>query len=82
MMYFGATFWKLFVGDTMLAAVLVEMVARIMINIDRTTHRVLSILPIRLIGSAMVSPTSSSEAEVSNTPRPANRNMVSGSPMI
>ncbi len=66
----------------MLAAVLVEIVARMMISIDSTTHKVLSILPIRLIGSAIVSPTSSRDADVSRTPRPANRNMVNGKPII
>ena len=82
LMYLGATFWKLFVGDTMLAAVLVEIVSRMMTSIDNTTQAVLSILPIRLIGSEIVSPTSSSDADVSRTPSPENRNMVNGSPMI
>ena len=36
----------------------------------------------RLIGSAIVSPMSAREAAVSNTPRPANRNIVNGRPMI
>ena len=81
-MSFGATFWKSLVGETMLAAVLVEIVARMIISIDSTTQNGLSMWPIRLIGSEIVSPTSSADAAVSSTPRPANRNIVSGRPMI
>ena len=75
-------FWKLLVGDTIFAAVLVEMVARIIISIDMTTHSGLSILPIRLMGSEIVSPTRLMDADVRITPRPANRNIVKGRPMI
>jgi hypothetical protein len=82
LMYFGATFWNTLVGETMFAAVLVEMVARMIMSIDSTTHSGLSILPIRLMGSEMVWPTSSADAAVRTTPRPANSNMVSGRPMI
>ena len=79
---FGATFWKTLVGETMLAAVFVEIVAMMIINIASTTQKGLSILPIRLMGSEIVSPTSSNDAAVSTTPSPENRNMVSGKPMI
>jgi len=62
--------------------VLVEIVAIMIISIDKTTQKVLSIWPIRLIGSEIVSPVSSIDAEVNSTPSPAKRNIVSGSPMI
>ena len=81
-MCFGAIFWNTFVGETMFAAVFVEIVARMIISIESTTQNGLSIWPIRLIGSDTTSPTISREAAVSSTPRPANRNIVSGSPMI
>ena len=81
-MYFGAMFWKLLVGETIFAAVLVDIVARMMTSIESTTQKVLSMRPMRLIGSEMVSPTRPCEADVSSTPRPENRNIVSGSPMI
>ena len=79
---FGATFWNTLVGDTMFAAVFVEMVARMITSIASTTQNGLSILPIRLIGSEIVCPTSSADAAVSTTPRPANRNIVAGKPTI
>src|SRR5688572_5104821 len=78
----GARFWKSFVGDTMLAAVLVEMVARMMMIIDVTTQNGLSILPISVMGSEIVSPTIWEEDAVSTTPSPANSTIVTGSPMI
>jgi len=55
------------VGETILAAVFVDIVARMIMSIDRITQKVLSIRPIRLIGSETVSPTSCNEADVSNT---------------
>ncbi len=82
LMNFGATFWNTLVGETMFAAVLVEIVARMIMSIDRTTHRGLSMRPMRLIGSEIVSPTSSLDAAVRTTPSPANSSIVSGSPMI
>ncbi|MNR34273.1 hypothetical protein D3C85_1520330 [compost metagenome] len=48
----------------------------------RATQPGLWIWPIRLTGSATVSPTSEAEAAVSTTPSAANRNMVSGRPRI
>src|SRR5215207_7416120 len=81
-MRLGATFWKSLVGETMLAAVLVDTVARMMISIETATQKRLSMWPIRLIGSDTVSPTSDSDAAVMITPRPANRNIVSGRPRI
>src|SRR5918994_54443 len=81
-MRLGARFWKSLVGETMLAAVLVDTVARMMINIETATQKRLSIWPIRLVGSDTVSPTSCADAAVITTPSPANRNMVSGNPTI
>ena len=66
----------------MFAAVLVEMVATMMMIIDRTTQNGLSIRPISVIGSEMVSPTSCADAAVMTTPSPAKRSIVSGRPTI
>ena len=66
----------------MFAAVLVEMVARMMMIIETTTQNGLSILPISVIGSDTVSPTICADAAVITTPRPANSTIVSGSPTI
>ena len=82
-MYFGATFWNTFVGETMFAAVFVEIVARMIMSIASTTQKGLSILPDQVDRVRdMVSPTSPVDAAVSTTPSPENRNIVSGSPMI
>ena len=62
----------------MFAAVLVEMVARMMTIIDSTTQNGLSILPISVMGSETVSPTSCADAAVMTTPSPANSTIVSG----
>ena len=64
----------------MFAAVLVEMVAMMMMIIDSTTQNGLSILPISVMGSDTVSPTSCADAAVMTTPRPANSTIVSGNP--
>ena len=66
----------------MFAAVLVEIVARMMMIIDTTTQNGLSILPMSVMGSDTVSPTICAEAAVMTTPRPANSTMVTGSPTI
>ena len=63
----------LLVGETMLAAVFVEIVASMIISIASETHTVLSMRPIRLIGSDIDSPTSSTLAAVSTTPSPAEQ---------
>ena len=79
---FGAMFWKSLVGETMLAAVLVESVAMMISTMAMATQPGLSMRPIRLTGSEMVSPTSELEAAVSTTPSAAKKNIVSGRPMI
>ena len=61
--------------------VFVEIVARIIRIIAPPTQKSLSIFPIRLIGSDTVSPTSCCDAAVISTPRPANRNIVTGKPI-
>ncbi|MNN40414.1 hypothetical protein D3C81_1544880 [compost metagenome] len=78
----GAMFWKSLVGDTMLAAVLVDSVAMMISAIASATQTGLWIWPISVTGSETVTPTSFTEAAVITTPRDANRNMVSGKPMI
>ena len=51
-------------------------------KIGGTTQTGLSIFPIRLTGSEIVSPTSSNDAAVRMTPNPENINIVSGKPII
>ncbi len=51
-------------------------------SIAITTIKLLSMRPIRLMGSEIASPVSSTDAAVSTTPRPANSSIVSGRPMI
>ncbi|MDT4868782.1 hypothetical protein FQZ97_1037650 [compost metagenome] len=75
-------FWKSLVGETMLAAVLVDRVAMMINAIASATHIGLWMWPISVTGSDTVTPTSFTEAAVITTPREANRNMVSGRPKI
>src|SRR5688572_4900850 len=64
LMSLGARFWKSLVGETMFAAVFVEMVARMMMIIDSTTQKGLSIFPMSVMGSETVSPTICADAAV------------------